>query len=485
MEEPEHIITTPRAAPRTLGSGYAPAEVRRALWLIMLAWIFGASFSSLSSGAVITSFLTKYLKADDFGYGLVMAAGPAAALLLFLGSDVNERSGQVKRNFLIFVTLHRLLWLGVAVVAVLPGVSTPVKVALVGGIIFLSTAATNYGGGAGWIAWMSGIVPKRIAGSYFGMRASLGMLSMIASSIAAAYLLDRFGATGWLYAGAFGVAAILGAMDILTFLPIREIPRPVEQPLPTFLDILVTPWSQPTFRRYVIYISIAYLSYTMVGNFQWRFCMAAPADGGLGMSLTWTNLNLFIFPLLIQAVFSPFWGRAIDRFGPKPVLVTSALGCFVLPFPWIFLHPALCWLVPGMQIVTAFFSPGNDQMVTYMQLRGFPETRRTAYIATFMVVFGLSCMIGSSLGGVLAAFWKTHLHLIPGLPVWVAQYQPVFLIGFLIRIVAFLVLLLPLQLPGAPAGVGAVTRAVTAGAASTISQVGRAVKRRQREGGQA
>jgi len=470
MQSPPH---------RALGPGYSPAEVRQSLWLIMLAWLFGASFSAIVSGATLTSFLTKYLKLDDFSYGIVMASGQAAVLFLFLGSYVNERSGRVKRNFLIFTTLHRLIWLGVAAGALfLPGASMPVKVWVVGGVIFLSAAMANFGGGAGWIAWMSGIVPKRIAGSFFGTRASLGMISMILTSIGVAYLLDHFATSGWIYAVVFSVAAIFGATDILTFIPIREIPRPIEEKPPTLVDILVTPWSNALFRHFVLYIALAWMSYTMMGTFQWRCAFADVKEGGLGMSLTTANLVMFILPVITQVLSAPFWGRAIDRFGPKPVLTAGAFFSLIWPIPWLIIRPDLIWLLPIAHLFSGLLWPGNEQILTYMQLKGFPENRRTAYVATFMVTFGLACMIGAALGGVLAVFWKDNMHWIPGLPSWVTQYHGVFLFSMLIRVSSFVFVLLPLQLPGVAAGVGAVTREVVISGVSSLSAVNRARKKR-------
>ena len=486
MEQQDNTIETiPATLPspsRTLGSGYSPAEVRRSLWLIMLAWLFGASFSAIVGGAALSSFLTKYLKLDDFSYGIVMSAGQAAVFFLFLGSYVNERTGRVKRNFLIFTTGHRLLWLGVAACALwLPAAPMPVKMWVVAGIIFLSCAAANYGGGAGWIAWMSGIVPQRIAGSFFGTRASLGMISMILTSIGVSYLIDHFTTGGWMYVVVFTVAGIFGAIDILTFIPIREIPRPVEETPPTMVDILTTPWSNPAFRQFVLYISVVWASYTMMGTFQWRCAFADVKEGGLGMSVTVGNLIMFILPVITQAASAPFWGRAIDRFGPKPVLVSCAFNSLLWPLIWLFIRPSLIWTLPIIHLLSGIFWPGNEQILTYMQLKGFPETRRTAYVATFQVTFGLACMIGSALGGMLAIFWKANMHWIPGLPSWVSQYHGVFLTSMVLRVASFVFLLLPLQLPGVAAGVGTVARAVVAsGVTSSISAVTRARKRRGR-----
>ncbi|NLC56571.1 MAG: hypothetical protein GX774_07035, partial [Armatimonadetes bacterium] len=50
----------PPRSPRPGRKGYAPREVRLALQYIVVAWIFGAPFFSITTGAPFTSFLTNY-----------------------------------------------------------------------------------------------------------------------------------------------------------------------------------------------------------------------------------------------------------------------------------------------------------------------------------------------------------------------------------------------------------------------------------------
>lgn len=445
---------------RPAGRGYPAAEVRRALWLIFVAWLFGAGFMSIVTGASLTSFLTKYLRTDDFTYGLIMAAGPAAGLFFFLGSYVNERTGRIKRNFLIFGTVHRLLWLGVAAIPFfLDGVPAGVKIALAGIVIFLSAASANYGGN-GWITWMSDIVPKRMAGAYFGNRSAAGLVVMVLTSVVVSATLDRFAGNGHAYAAIFAIAAVLGASDILTFVWVREIPRPVEPQPPTLVDILTTPWKHAEFRGFAIYTFVAWVSYMMIAPFMWRFCFDSVQDKGLGMSLSQANLALYLLPVFAMAFTAPLWGRAIDRFGPKPVLLTSSLGAVIFPSIWIFMHAGLTWLIYPVTILGGLSWPGIDQTLAYMQVKGFPDTRRTAYCATFQVVFGAAGMVGTALGGWLASILKAHMALLPHLPSWVSHYHPLFAIGILLRLLVFLTMLLPLKLPGS-ASIPSVTRAVT------------------------
>ncbi len=452
--EPQH--DTPRP-PRS----YPAAELRRALWLIFLAWIFGACFMAIVSGTTLTSFLTKYLHTDDFTYGLIMAAGPAAVLFFFLGSYVNERTGLIKRNFLIFGTLHRLLWLGVAAIPLLlDGLPDAVKIALAGACIFVSAASANFGGG-GWLTWMSDIVPKRMAGAYFGNRAAAGLVAMVVTSVVVSAALDRYAGRGATYAAIFAIAAVLGAIDILIFLGVREIPRPVEPQPPTLVDILVTPWKHAEFRGYARCTFVTWVVYMMIAPFIWRFCFDAPQERGLGMSLSQANLVLYLIPLLAMALTSPIWGRAIDRFGPKPVLLTSSLGAVIFPSVWAIMHREIVWLIYPMALLGGLSWPGIDQTLAYMQVKGFPDARRTAYCATFQVVFGAAGMIGTALGGVLANLLKAHMDAFPWLPAWVSHYHPLFALGILLRLLVFLFLLLPLRLPGT-GNIPRVTRAVAA-----------------------
>lgn len=469
---------------RQYGRGYSPAQVRHSLWYILVAWGFGAPFCALTAGAPLTAFLTKYLRADDFWYGLIMAAAPAAVLLQFIGSYLVERTGRVKRRFLIFATAHRLIWLGVAAVPLLmpapPAGATDFRVILIGAVGFLSAALANLGG-AGWTTWMADIVPRSLAGKFFGVRSRLGMLAMIVVTVGAAWLLDHANGAGWVYVLLFATAALLGATDILLFIPVPEVPRPVEPRLPTMLDILVTPWRNSLFRGFALYSALAWLAYMMMGPFVWRFCIESTAAHGLGMPLSLANLLLFIIPTLGMAWVAPTWGNALDRFGPKPVMAAGSLAAIVLPVVWIVMRPGLEWLIWPAVIISGLTWPGIDAALIFMQVKGFPDARRSTYNASLQVVLGVAMMAGTALGGILAEVWQRHLYTDPlfaGLPEWVSHYQPVFIISILLRLVAFAALFTRLPLPGA-AGQRAVYRSMAGHLSTALTTTAATVTKRR------
>lgn len=439
--------------------GYAPAEVRLALKYIVVAWAFGAPFFSITSGAPFTSFLTRYLHAGDLAFGLIMAAGPAAMLFLFLGSYVAERTGRSKRNFLWFVSAQRLLWLVIAGVPLwFDGMPAAVRLGIVGGVAFLAQAMANYGG-AGWSAWVADIVPRSIAGEYFGYRARLGMISMVTVSTGAVLLLQGAHGSGRVYAFIFALAAILGAIDIFLFIPIREVPRLSAEKPPTLVDVLVIPWRSALFRGFVLYSAVSWVAYTMMSSFLWRFCFAPMSERGLGMSILETHLLLSILPLALMAWVAPRWGQAIDRFGPGPVLRLSALCAIILPCAWVCVHHRTAWLAWIASAAIGLTWPGIDQVNFYMIIKGFPDERRTTYNAAFQFVLGAASMAGAALGGVCASLWQGWLPRIPGVPQWVSHYQPVFLTAILVRLAAFALIFPRLRLPG-DASYGAVIQSL-------------------------
>lgn len=428
--------------------GYTRQDIRRALKVIVVAWAFGAPFFSIIGGAAFTSFITEYLRADDFTYSLIMAAGPAAMVFLFLGSYAAERTGRVKGNFILFGTAHRLIWLVVAALPILlTGLPNGVKLALIGIVAFTSQAMANYGG-AGWSTWVADIVPGNIAGRYFGFRAQIGMITMATVSTGVVYAVQRAGGKGWMYAAVFAIGAVLGATDILLFTRVREVPRATGEKPPSLREIFVIPWQHPLFRSFVTYSGAVGIAYSMMGAFTWRLCFDSVRQHGLGMSVLQAHVLLFIVPITAMAWAAPFWGQAIDRFGPRPVLAASAIMAIIFPSAWIFVRPSIVWLVWVAGILSGLTWPGIDQVNFYMLVKGFPDERRTAYNASFNFTMGIAALVGTTFSGLCASFWEHRLPHVTWAPSWMSHYQPVFITAILLRLLVWVLLFPRIRMDG-------------------------------------
>lgn len=453
--------------PRLTGKGYTMADVRRSMAIVLFSWIPGSIFVTLVTGVVFTAFLTRYLHTDDFTFGLLTSVGLVMVVLQLAGSYVTERTGRVKWNFIVCFALYRFAWIGLAAIPLfMMGLSPSARFVYIGCLIGIGSAFA-YLGNAGWSAWMADIVPRNLSGKFFGMRSRLGLIATVVTSLVATRLIDRYPGSGGLYAGIFVVAGVLGALEILLYIRVKEIPRKVEATLPGFRTLLVTPWKNAAFRSYALYTCVVWIAYMMMGNYGFRYCLLPASQHGLGLSAEYTNFSLGIVLTLAMALIVPFWGGAIDRLGPKSVLATSSLAQIIFPVIFALMTPGWTWFLPVYGAIIGLTWPGIDQAIVYMQMKGFPEERRTTYIAAFGIVFGLASTVGNLLGGALASVLERHLAAIPLLPPGTSHYQLLFFCSIALRLLAFIVLFPRIPLPG-KGGYRAVARTIASDASASL-----------------
>jgi len=413
---------------------YTARDIRKSLRLLTVSWPFGAAFRAIMDGAAYTAFLTTYLPINDTSFGLIRAAGWAAVIFLVLGSYVVERTGHAKRYVIGIASAERYLWLIVAAIALLPASQhVGLKSWLIAIVAFTSCALGSFGG-VGWHVWVSGIVPRAIAGSFFGLRSRWGIVSMVLTSLGVGVLLHFYGGAGWAYALLFGLAAVMGTVEFLLWLPIPEIPQPVDPHPPTLVSVLTLPWRHPYFRKYASFYGCYAFAVAMMGPFIWRYCFDSRQHHGLGMSPFTAQLVLVIIPWIMMAMTASFWGKAIDRHGLKPVIVVSSLGLTLVSALWIVTHPGILWLPWLIAVLSGLFMPGYEQVLEYLLLKGFPAERRASYNAGLHLVTGIAGMVGVVCGGLLAQYWQHQLPEIAWLPAWVSHYHPLFLASVLLRV---------------------------------------------------
>ena len=113
---------------------------------------------------------------------------------------------------------------------------------------------------------------------------------------------------------------------------------------------------------------------------------------------------------LMQFVFAPILGSLSDRFGRRPVILTSCLG-LGLDYILMALAPTLAWLFLGRilsGITAASFSTAGAYIAAVT-----PVEKRAAGFGMIGAAFGVGFVLGPAIGGVLGT-------VDPRLPFWVA-----------------------------------------------------------------
>ncbi len=433
---------------KTTKNGYTAVEVRSSMWYVLVAWMFGSVFAAITSAGPYAAFLDKYLHANDATFGMLMALPPSAVIFFLLGSYIVERTGRAKTLFLIMVTIHRLLWLVIAAVPMfMHDLPRDTKVYLVGSIAFISLVLATLGG-AGWAAWMSSIIPKSLAGRYFGLRAAYSLICMIVSTLTATWLIDKYHGSREIFAIVFAVGAILGAIDILIFIKVPEVPRPVVEST-RLIDIITIPWKNRLFRRFMLLLMPTFFGYTLTGPVLWKLCFTSVENHGLGFNNTYASFVLTIIPWCGMAITSAYWGKLVDKFGPKPVIGLGLITQLLVPILWVFIIPEYKWffILPAT-IVGGLMWQAIEQSNNFVAMKVFPDERRSAYMASMNVCVGIVGTLGAACSGTLAEYLAPKMQYMTFFPASFTHYHLVILIAVIIRFAAFFCYYEKSELPG-------------------------------------
>ena len=343
-------------------------HLRRALTLVTLSWMFGVVWLACISGSQVRIF-AGMLGFGNFAFGLLAALPFIATLGQIVASVLIERTGLVKFQFMQFALIHRGLWLAVALAGLL--LPAPSNLAVVTVLIVLGlswfTAALS---GPPWLTWMGALIHRRIRGRYFANRERLALAMMSVTVLLVGLLMDVVHdpngptyqpAAMWVICGVFAVAALCGMTDILVYTRVPEVlPAPpprgdtpqmdpaaklyTEQTAPQpagpgrwrklLHDLLIEPLGNRVFRSYVLFGATLTFSVTCSGWYIWLNAMDR-----LGFSSLATN-SLFLVIGPVAGIFAArAWGRAIDRWGRRPVLIIGTVGTLLSLLPWLFLTP--------------------------------------------------------------------------------------------------------------------------------------------------
>ncbi len=102
-----------------------------------------------------------------------------------------------------------------------------------------------------------------------------------------------------------------------------------------------------------------------------------------------------------QFIFAPVIGNLSDRYGRRPVLLSSMLG-FGIDYIFLALAPSYGWLFVG-RIIAGFTGASFTTAAAYIADVSTPQTRAKNF-GLIGAAFGLGFVIGPALGGLLAGW---------------------------------------------------------------------------------
>jgi len=382
-------------APLAGGRRAGPASrLRRSLRASTAEGLFAELVAACAGTTALTGW-ALHLGASPLEVGLVGALPQLAQVVQLPAAWATALHGR-RRVAIAAVTLSRQALLPLAFLPFLGLGPAPAR-AVVLAVASLSAALGVVGNNA-WTAWMGELVPEGLRGRYFGRRTAACTLGGTLAGVAAARMLDAAGArqaVGPALAALAALACAFGA--VTTFLMSRQHEPPVPAaPRPT-LAASLRPWRDPEARGLLLY-QLAWNASVGLGGGYFTFFLLH--DVGAGFTVVAMQAAGSAAARVLTA---PLWGKAVDRFGARPVLAACSFAVAGLPVVWLATGPGRLWPIAVDAVVGGVAWGGHALASFTVPLAVAPRRDRPFYLGAFAMAGGIAYAGAAAAGGALVA----------------------------------------------------------------------------------
>lgn len=411
---------------------------------------FSQTLLTLTTGFFLSGFSVE-LGAPTVVIGLLLAIPHLAQLLQLPGIYLVEKL-RSRRDITFWGTLaSRLILLPVALIALVPQKSIAIPMLA---LIYIASSSLGAVATCAWNSWMKDVVPSASLGNFFSRKLSLAGGINSALTLAGGYFLELWthvlslpGLTGYSSLFLFGI--LIGLLGIAPLRRMSETPmlRPVsETPARDMKSQFVEPFQDANYRRMIRFMFMWNFSMNLAVPFFTVYMLSV-----LGASM-WQVTGLTIIGQVANFLTLKTWGRLIDRYSNKSVLVLCAPVLLTCTLCWIVLpmlgkSPAIWPSIVAIQILLGCSMAGTTLANNNIALKLAPEDKATACIATNAMMASLALGLAPLLGGLLMDIFKHWSIRLPlptglGLPASISVdfWSMLFLIAFALGLVSLLCL---------------------------------------------
>lgn len=363
-----------------------------------------ASISTSLGDNFIIPF-AEAIKANAMHIGLLSAfSGLLGPISQFFGNRLTERYSR-KKIVRKFVFLHALVWLPIALIAILYWNNT-LSFSLPWILIGLYTLVAIFTGlsHSPWFSWMGDLVPEKEKGNYFSKRNTiLGIIGII-FSIVGSIVVNKFELIGYTMIGFSLLFVFASIFKLISFSILKN------QYEPEFRLSKKSEFSLLAFiRRYDNYGKFAV--YQMFFNI--AIMIASPFFGFYMLTELGLRNNLVLFTIISMStvvfsiVFMKLAGKFSDKYGNLKLLYIANAFFVLTPLLWLFSkNPIYLIIVPGL--CSGIANAALTISFTNYTYDAVSKQRRGICISYTNILVGIGTFIGSLIGGFMLKFLTSY-----------------------------------------------------------------------------
>lgn len=339
------------------------------------------------------------LGASNFYVGLLSALPQfAGAVLQFFSLSMLRIFRNRKVLVVLGALMHAACWLCVAAVMLWPG---PLSIPLIT-LFFSLGAGFSLLINPAWSSWISDIVPENERADFFAKRNRLMQFVLFAATFLAGLALEQMQLS---YPVALGFAAVFAGAFAARAASALYLSRMAN--VPYELQLMREIQMKHLFLLPAHRNELWFLAFIALMNFASLF--ASPFFtpyllNNLGYDI-WALGVLTAITVLAKVVSYPYWGKIIDRFGNRAVLVTGAFMVPLVPFMWLFSSDFA--MLAFFNVFSGFVWSGFDLATFNYALALVDRNLRPSFISKYNIFNGVLSAAGAVAGGLFLALFGT------------------------------------------------------------------------------
>jgi len=410
-----------------------PQAIRRSLNFILLGNICGSAHGIICGGgtAAMIGFATE-LGANDIAFGVLSAIGQVAALLQLPFSVLVNRTHKRKKYMMTVGLGSRVLWLFFGLIPyIMPMADKQLQL----WTVILLLGISSCGGSminVCWFPWLSDLAPLRIRGRWMSIRESILAAANVCIGLVTAWALDSL-PVQTRYVIIFIIGGVVGMLDMIAFGFCEEV-----YSAPPRRDSLFGAAKEVFKNKRFMNLVLMWTAWCFTANLSGVYLNPYSMNE---MGLNFMQIMVFatIASALVSIFAMPVWGKLLDRYGSRNVMMLAASVASLTPLFFLMSSPGNIWPTFLHNALGAMFWCGANLTASNMQLSCSPDETRPTYIAMFSCITALlGTTLGSLAGGALLESWH-----VSGLTIgFMDRYQILFVLSVILRL-SFVLLLVP------------------------------------------
>ena len=332
-----------------------------------------------------------FLGATNFWIGMLTAlpqlfGGIAQAFSLSALRLVKDRKLMVMAG----AAFQALTWLPVIALLIWPcDLSVPLII-----FFFSLGAGTSLMTNPVWSSWVADIVEQNERASFFANRNRLMQVMLFAATFGGGIIVGQLQAHV-AAAAAFGIAfcASFLARAVTVLFHSRTSSVPYEVKLMNEIQMKHL-FLLPSYKN-----ELWFLAFVALMNFAVQFSspfftpyMLSNLKMDIGMLGILTAISI-----ITKIICFPYWGKAIDRFSNRTVLITTAFMAPLVPLLWLFSGDV--WMLALFQVFSGFIWAGYDLSIFNSSLSLVSRELRPSFISKYNAFSCLANAAGALAGG--------------------------------------------------------------------------------------